>query len=133
MKQEVKDFLSKVGIKLVDPYLVTDNRDKEYLCIAEDITTNDIYLEKMLCIAQNSVVNWLSATSVTPIQPKTRSIEDGLVEGDIIIYIGTQEECKVLMASQYCVILSRDNDFDKTFGNVYTYSELIEMGYTIKQ
>ena len=133
MKQEVKDFLSKVGIKLVDPYLVTDNKDKEYLCIAEDITTNDIYLEKLLCIAQNSVVNWLSATSVTPIQPKTRSIEDGLVEGDIITDINTQVECRVLMASQYCVILSRDNDFNKTFGHVYTYSELIEIGCTLKQ
>ena len=133
MKQEVKDFLSKVRIKLVDPYLVTDNRDREYLCIAEDITTNAIYLEKMLCIAQNSVVNWLSATSVTPIQPKTRSIEDGLVDGDIIINIGTQEEYKVLMANQYCVILSRNNDFDKTFGSIYTYSELIEIGYTLKQ
>lgn len=129
MKQEVKDFLSKIGIKLVDPYLVTDNRDKEYLCIAEDITTNDIYLEKLLCIAQNSVVNWLSATSVTPIQPKTRSIEDGLVEGDIITnFYGDR---KVLMANQYCVIISL-NDLS-SFGDIYSYQKLIEMDYTLKQ
>jgi len=129
MKQEVKDFLSKVGIKLVDPYLVTDNRDKEYLCIAEDITTNDIYLEKLLCIAQNSVVNWLSATSVTPIQPKTRSIEDGLVEGDIITnFYGDR---KVLMANQYCVVIS-SSDFIRATG-IYTYSELIADNYTLKQ
>ena len=129
MKKEVKDFLSKVGIKLVDPYLVTDNRDKEYLCIAEDITTNDIYLEKLLCIAQNSVVNWLSATSVTPIQPKSRSIEDGLVEGDIITnFYGDR---KVLMANQYCVIISL-NDLS-SFGGIYSYQELIEMDYTLKQ
>jgi len=129
MKQEVKDFLSKVGIKLVDPYLVTDNRDKEYLCIAEDITTNDIYLERLLCIAQNSVVNWLSATSVTPIQPKSRSIEDGLVEGDIITdFYG---DSKVLMANQYCVVLS-SSDFSRAAG-IYTYSELIADNYTLKQ
>ena len=129
MKQEVKDFLSKIGIKLVDPYLVTDNRDKEYLCIAEDITTNDIYLEKLLCIAQNSVVNWLSATSVTPIQPKTRSIEDGLVEGDIITdFYG---DSKVLMANQYCVIISL-NDLS-SFGDIYSYQKLIELDYTLKQ
>ena len=129
MKQEVKDFLSKAEIKLVEPYLVTDNGGREYLCIAEDITKNDVYLEKMLCIAQNSVVNWLSATSVTPIQPKSRSIEDGLVEGDIITNL--YGDRKVLMANQYCVIISL-NDLS-SFGGIYSYQELIEMDYTLKQ
>ena len=133
MKQEVRDFLSKAEVKLVDPYLVRDTVGNEYLCIAEDISTEDIYVETMLCINKNNTSGWLAKQTVTPIQPKTRPIEDRLVEGDIIINIGTQEECKVLMANQYCVILSRDNDFDKTLGSVYTYSELIEIGYTLKQ
>lgn len=129
MKQEVKDFLSKIEVKLVEPYIVTGHGGKEYLCIAEDITTNDIYLEKMLCIAQNSAANWLSATSVTPIKPKSRSIEDGLVEGDIITnFYGTR---KILMANQYCVVLSQSS-FDRADG-VYTYSELIEDNYKLKE
>ena len=129
MKQEVKDFLSKIGIKLVEPYLVTDTNSYELLVIAE----HPAIINNTLCIDNEGRPLWITKDALTPIQPKSRSIKDGLVEGDIIINIGTQEECKVLMANQYCVILSRDNDFDKTFGNIYTYSELIGMGYTLKQ
>ena len=129
MKQEVKDFLSKVEIKLVEPYLVTDTNGCKLLVIAG----HPAIINNTLCIDNEGRTLWVTKDSLTPIQPKSRSIENGLVEGDIIINIGTQEECKVLMANQYCVILSRDNDFDKTFGSVYTYSELIEIGYTLKQ
>ena len=129
MKQEVKDFLSKAEIKLVEPYLVSDSVCNEYLCIAED----SINKNSILCIDIDSIATWTTKDLVSPIPNRLRSIEDGLVEGDIITNIGTHGECKVLMANQYCVILSRDNDFDKTFGNIYTYSELIEMGYTLKQ
>lgn len=129
MKQEVKDFLSKAKIKLVNPYLVETAIGYELLCIAEDASTTDVYLKKLLCIDGGSATRWVLATSVTPIQPKTRSIEDGLVEGDII----TNEygDRKVLMANQYCVVLS-SSDFSIANG-IYTYSELIEFNYTLKQ
>ena len=132
MNQEVKDFLSKAEIKLVDPYLAKDQNGYEFLVVAEDSAIEN-NTETILCIDNDSRTRWITKGLLTTIQPKSRSIEDGLVEGDIITNIGTQGECKVLMANQYCVILSRDNDFDKTFGNIYTYSELIEMGYTLKQ
>ena len=132
MKQEVKDFLSKAEIKLVEPYLAKDQNGYEFLVVAEDSAIEN-NTETILCIDNDSRTRWITKGLLTTIQPKSRSIEDGLVEGDIITNIGTHGECKVLMANQYCVILSRDNDFDKTFGNVYTYSELIEMGYTLKQ
>ena len=129
MKQEVGGFLSKVGIKLVEPYLVTDTNSYELLVIAE----HPAIINNTLCIDNEGRPLWITKDALTSIQPKTRSIEDGLVEGDIITDINTQVECRVLMASQYCVILSRANDFDKTLGNIYTYSELIEMGCTLKQ
>ena len=132
MKQEVRDFLSKAEIKLVEPYLTKDQNGYEFLVIAEDTTAIEDTVT-ILCIDREGSPIWLYKKSLALIQPKSRSIKDGLVEGDIIINIGTQGECKVLMANQYCVILSRDNDFDKTFGNIYTYSELIGMGYTLKQ
>ena len=132
MKQEVKDFLSKVEIKLVEPYLAKDQNGYEFLVIAEDTTAIEDTVT-ILCIDRECYPIWMYKKGLTSIQPKSRSIEDGLVEGDIIINIGTQGECKVLMANQYCVILSKDSDFDKTFGNIYTYSELIGMGYTLKQ
>ena len=132
MKQEVKDFLSKVGIKLVEPYLTKDQNGYEFLVIAEDSAVEN-NAETILCIDREANPIWICKDELITIQPKSRSIEDGLVEGDIITNIGTQGECKVLMANQYCVILSRDNDFDRTFSSVYTYSELIEVGYTLKQ
>ena len=125
MKQEVKDFLSKVGIKLVEPYVVIDTNSYELLVIAE----HPAIINNTLCIDSEGRTLWITKESLTPIKPKSRSIEDGLVEGDIIT--DGQYDKRVLMANQYCVILSCNNH--KEAGNAYTYSELIEMGYTLEQ
>ena len=125
MKQEVKDFLSKIGIKLVEPYLVTDTNSYELLVIAE----HPAIINNTLCIDNEGRPLWITKDALTPIQPKSRSIEDGLVEGDII----TNEygDRKVLMANQYCVVIS-SSDFIRATG-IYTYSELIADNYTLKQ
>ena len=128
MKQEVKDFLSKVEIKLVEPYLAKDQNGYEFLVIAED-TAVENNTETILCIDREANPIWICKDELITIQPKSRSIEDGLVECDIITD-GVGDK-KVLMANQYCVILSCNNH--KEAGNAYTYSELIEMGYTLKQ
>ena len=125
MKQEVKDFLSKVGIKLVEPYLVTDTNSYELLVIAE----HPAIINNTLCIDNEGRPLWITKDALTPIQPKSRSIKDGLVEGDIITdFYG---DSKVLMANQYCVVLS-SSDFSRAAG-IYTYSELIADNYTLKQ
>ena len=130
MKQEVKDFLSKEEIKLVEPYLTKDQNGYEFLVIAEDIAAIENKVTT-LCIANGGSPIWLYKKDLIIIQPKSRSIEDGLVEGDIITNL--YGDTKVLMANQHCVILSQGNAFDKTYGSIYTYSELIEGGYTLKQ
>lgn len=125
MKQEVKDFLSKIGIKLVEPYLVTDTNSYELLVIAE----HPAIINNTLCIDNEGRPLWITKDALTSIKPKTRSIEDGLVEGDIITnFYGDR---KVLMANQYCVIVSL-NDLS-SFGDIYSYQELIELDYTLKQ
>ena len=129
MKQEVKDFLSKAEIKLVEPYLTKDQNGCEFLVVAEDSAIEN-NTETILCIDNDSRTRWITKGLLTTIQPKSRSIEDGLVEGDII----TNEygDRKVLMANQYCVVISSDNTYKVATG-ILTYSELIEMGYTLKQ
>ena len=128
MKQEVKDFLSKVEIKLVEPYLTKDQNGYEFLVIAEDSAVEN-NTETILCIDREANPIWICKDELITIQPKSRSIEDGLVEGDIITnFYGDR---KVLMANQYCVIVSL-NDLS-SFGDIYSYQELIEMGYTLKQ
>ena len=128
MKQEVKDFLSKAEIKLVEPYLAKDQNGYEFLVIAEDTTAIEDTVT-ILCIDREGSPIWLYKKSLTLIQPKTRSIEDGLVEGDIITnFCGDR---KVLMANQYCIVLSQSN-LDRA-GGIYTYSELIADNYTLKQ
>ena len=128
MKQEVKDFLSKAEIKLVEPYLAKDQNGYEFLVIAED-TAVENNTETILCIDREANPIWICKDELITIQPKSRSIEDGLVEGDII----TNEygDRKVLMANQYCVIVSL-NDLS-SFGDIYSYQELIELDYTLKQ
>ena len=128
MKQGVKDFLSKAEIKLVEPYLAKDQNGYEFLVIAEDTTAIEDTVT-ILCIDRECYPIWLYKKSLTLIQPKTRSIEDGLVEGDIITnFYGDR---KVLMANQYCVIISL-NDLS-SFGDIYSYQELIGLDYTLKQ
>ena len=128
MKQEVKDFLSKVEIKLVEPYLTKDQNGYEFLVVAEDSAVEN-NTETILCIDREANPIWICKDELITIQPKSRSIEDGLVEGDIITnFYGDR---KVLMANQYCVIVSL-NDLS-SFGDIYSYQELIEMGYTLKQ
>ena len=125
MKQEVKDFLSKAEIKLVEPYLVRDTNGYELLVIAE----HPALIDKALCIDKDGKTRWITKFSLTPTQSKSRSIEDGLVEGDIITnFFGDR---KVLMANQYCIALSQSS-LDKADG-IYTYSELIADNYTLKQ
>lgn len=128
MKQEVKDFLSKVEIKLVEPYLAKDQNGYEFLVIAEDTTAIEDTVT-ILCIDREGSPIWLYKKSLTTIQPKSRSIEDGLVEGDIIT--NDSHERMVLMANQYCVVLS-SSDFSRAAG-IFTYSELIADNYTLKQ
>ena len=125
MKQEVKDFLKKAEIKLVEPYLVIDTNSYEFIVIAEYPTI----INNTLCMDREGRAFWITKDSLTPIQPKLRSIEDGLVEGDIITnFYGDR---KILMANQYCVVLSQSS-FDRADG-VYTYSELINDNYILKQ
>ena len=128
MKQGVRDFLSKAEIKLVEPYLTKDQNGYEFLVVAEDSAIEN-NTETILCIDNNSRTRWITKGLLTTIQPKSKSIKDGLVEGDII----TNEygDRKVLMANQYCVVLS-SSDFSRATG-IYTYSELIADNYTLKQ
>ena len=128
MKQEVKDFLSKVEIKLVEPYLTKDQNGYEFLVIAEDSAVEN-NAETILCIDDKANPIWICKDELITIQPKSRSIEDGLVEGDIITNL--YGDRKVLMANQYCVIISL-NDLS-SFGDIYSYQELIELDYTLKQ
>ena len=128
MKQGAKDFLSKAEIKLVEPYLTKDQNGYEFLVVAEDSAIEN-NTETILCIDNDSRTRWITKGLLTTIQPKSRSIEDGLVEGDIITnFYGDR---KVLMANQYCVIVSL-NDLS-SFGDIYSYQELIELDYTLKQ
>ena len=128
MNQEVKDFLNKVEIKLVEPHLTKDQNGYEFIVIAEDSAVEN-NAETILCIDDKANPIWICKDELITIHPKTRSIEDGLVEGDIITdFCGDR---KVLMTNQYCIVLSQSN-LDRAEG-IYTYSELIEMGYTLKQ
>ena len=128
MKQEVKDFLSKVEIKLVEPYLAKDQSGYEFLVIAEDSAVEN-NAETILCIDEEATPILICKDELITTKPKSRSIEDGLVEGDIITdFFG---DSKVLMANQYCVVLS-SSDFSRAAG-IYTYSELIADNYTLKQ
>ena len=128
MKQGVKDFLSKAEIKLVEPYLIKDQNGYEFLVIAED-TAVENNTETILCIDREANPIWICKDELITIQPKSRSIKDGLVEGDIITnFYGDR---KVLMANQYCVIISL-NDLS-SFGDIYSYQELIGLDYTLKQ
>ena len=116
------------NIRIWRKYDTEDQNGYEFLVIAEDTTAIEDTVT-ILCIDREGSPIWLYKKSLTLIQPKSRSIKDGLVEGDIITnFYG---DSKVLMANQYCVVVSL-NDFS-SFGGIYSYQELIEMGYTLKQ
>ena len=124
MRQEIKDFLDKTEVKLVDPYLVEDSKGAKCLCIAAGTC-----VDLILCVRKNSTVAWETKASFKNTQPISRSIEDGLVAGDIITnFYGDR---KILMANQYCVVLSQSS-FDRA-GDVYTYTELIDDNYKLKE
>ena len=62
---------------------------------------------------------------------KQRTIEDGLIEGDIIVT--NNRESLVLGVCGKVIFISESGNFEEVRGTAYTLYELINYGYKLKQ
>lgn len=74
-------------------------------------------------------INWKNAKPVP--QTKPRTIEDGLVKGDIIVQ--DSNEAVVLAVLENLVFRSMFDDNKVASNTVYTHEELIKLGFKLKQ